>query len=46
MNEDPLPTEVTIDQGNLIRGVIKSLNENLFNVDYLTDDTWVAYFRT
>ena len=22
MNEDPLPTEVTIDQGNLIRGVI------------------------
>ena len=23
MNEDPLPTEVTIDQGNLIRGVIK-----------------------
>ena len=24
MNEDPLPTEVTIDQGNLIRGVIKS----------------------
>ena len=25
MNEDPLPTEVTIDQGNLIRGVIKKL---------------------
>ena len=24
MNEDLLPTEVTIDQGNLIRGVIKS----------------------
>ena len=24
MNEDPLPTKVTIDQGNLIRGVIKS----------------------
>ena len=35
MNEDPLPTEVTIDQGNLIRGVIKSWNENLLNVDYL-----------
>ena len=29
MNEDPLPTKVTIDQGNLIRGVIKSWNENL-----------------
>ena len=38
MNEDPLPTEVTIDQGNLIREVIKSWNENLLNVDYLMHD--------
>ena len=29
MNEDPLPTEVTIDQGNLIRGD-KKLGQNLF----------------
>ena len=38
MNEDPLPTKVTIDQGNLIRGVIKSWNENLLNVDHLSTD--------
>ena len=46
MDEDPLPTEVTIDQGNLMREVIKSWNENLLNVDYLMHDNWVAYFRT
>ena len=46
MNEDSLPTEVTIDQGNLIRGVIKSWDENLLNVNYLMHDNWVAYFRT
>ena len=28
MNEDPLQTEVTIDQGNLIGGVIKSLDKS------------------
>ena len=27
MNEDPLPTKVTIDQGNLIREVIKKLSK-------------------
>ena len=27
MNEDPLPTEVTIDQGNLMRGVIKKFGQ-------------------
>ena len=46
MNEDLLPTEITIDQGDLIRGVIKSWNENLLNVDFLMHDNWVAYFRT
>ena len=35
MNEDPLPTEVTIDRGNLTTGVINSWEENLLNVNYL-----------
>ena len=38
--------EVTIDQGNLTRGVIKSWYKNLLNVNYLMHDNWVAYFRT
>ena len=46
MNEDPLPTEITIDQGNLKRGVIKSWDKNLLNASYLMHDNWVAYFRT
>ena len=46
MNEDPLPTEVTIDQGNLIREVIKSWDEIHRNVISLMHDNWVAYFRT
>ena len=46
MNEDPLPTKVTIDQGNLKRGVIKSWDENILNINYLMHDNWVAYFRT
>ena len=46
MNEDLLPTEVTIDQGNLIRGVIKSWDGNLLNVNLLMHGNWVAYFRT
>ena len=29
MNDDPLPTEVTTDQGNLMRGVTKSWDKNL-----------------
>ena len=46
MNEDPLPTKVTIDQGNLIREVIKCWDEDLLNVDHLIHDNWVAYFKT
>ena len=46
MNEDLLPTKVTIDQGNLIRKVLRSLNEDLLNVDHLMHDNWVAYFKT
>ena len=45
MNEDPLPTEVTIDQGNLIRGVIKSWDKNLLNDDHLMHDNWVCVFQ-
>ena len=44
--ENLLPTKVTIDQGNLIREVIKSWNEDLLNVDHLMHDNWVAYFKT
>ena len=46
MKEDPLPTNVKIDQGNLIRGVIRSWDEDHLNVDYLMHDNWVAYFKT
>ena len=46
MNEDLLPTEVTIDQGNLIANVVKSWDENLLNIDHLMHDNWVAYFTT
>ena len=46
MNEDLLPTDVTIDQGNLIKGVIKNWDKNLLNVSYLMHVNWVAYFRT
>ena len=46
MNEDLLPTNITIDQGNLIRGVIKSRDEIHRNVSYLMHDNWFAYFRT
>ena len=37
MNENLLPTDVTIDQGNLIRGVIKSWDKNLLNVRCTTN---------
>ena len=46
MNENLLPTDVTIDQGNLIRVVVKSWDEIHRNVNYLMHDNWVAYFRT
>ena len=46
MNEDLLPTEITIDQGNLVRGVIKSWDKIHPNASFLMHDNWVAYFRT
>ena len=46
MNEDLLPTEVTIDQGNLIRKVIRSWDEDLLNVDHRVHGNWVVYFKT
>ena len=46
MNENLLLTEVTIDQGNLIRGVIKSWDKSHLNVDHPIHDNWVAYFTT
>ena len=46
MNEDLLPTKVTIDQGNLVRKVITSWNEDLLNVDHLMHDNWVVSFTT
>ena len=33
-------------QGNLIRDVLKSWDEDLLNVDCLMHDNWVAYFKT
>ena len=46
MNEDLLPTNVTIDRRNLLRGVIRSWDEDHLNVDYLMHGNWVAYFKT
>ena len=46
MNENLLPTDITIDQGDLIRVVVKSWDEIHRNVNYLMHDNWVAYFRT
>ena len=46
MNENLLPTDITIDQGNLIRVVVKRWDEIHRNVNYLIHDNWVAYFRT
>ena len=42
MNEDLLPTNITIDQGDLIRRVIKSWDEIHRNVSYLMHDNWDA----
>ena len=33
-------------QGDLVRNVIKNWNGDLLDVDHLTHDNWVAYFRT
>ena len=46
MKEDLLPTNVTIDRGNLIRGVIKSWDKSRLNVDHLMYGNWVVYFKT
>ena len=46
MKEDPLPMDVTIDQGNFKSGVIRSWDEDHLNVDRLMHDNWVVYFRT
>ena len=40
MNENLLPTDVTIDQGNLIRVVVKSWDEIHRNANYLMHDNW------
>ena len=41
-----LPTNVTIDRGNLGKGVIRSWERNHLNVDHLMHGNWVAYFKT
>ena len=41
--EKPVVCRVTIDQGNLVSKVITSWNRN---VDHLTHDNWVVYFKT
>ena len=46
MNESPLPTDITIAQGDLIANVVKSWDEIHRNVNYLIHDNCVAYFRT
>ena len=45
MNEDLLPTDITIDQGNLIRGVIKSWDKIHRNVSYLMHGNWGCVFQ-
>ena len=46
MKVNLLSTMVTIDRGNLVRNVITNWNEDLLDVDHLTHDNWVAYFKT
>ena len=38
--------KVTIDQGDVVRNVITSCNEDQLDVDHLTHGNWVAYFKT
>ena len=40
------PTKVTIDQGNLVKEMIKSWDEIHRNVSNLMHDSWVGYFKT
>ena len=44
--EDQLLTNVPIDRGNLVRGVIKSWDKSHLNVDHLMHGNWVVYFKT
>ena len=46
MNENLLPTKATTDQGNLVRKVITSWNEDLLNADHLMHVNWVVHFKT
>ena len=46
MKEDPLPTNVTIDRGNLGREVIGNWDKIRLFVNLLVHDNWVAFFRT
>ena len=45
MNEDLLPTNVTIDRGNLIREVIRSFDKSRLNVDHLMHGNWLCISR-
>ena len=44
--ENLSPMNVTIDRGKLTRGVKKSWDKSLLNVDHLMHDNWVVYFKT
>ena len=46
MKEDLLPTNVTIDRGNLMRGVIRSWDKSHLNADHLMHGNWVVCFKT
>ena len=46
MREDLLPTNVTIDQGNLVAGLMRSWDKSHLNVDHLMHGNWVVYFKT
>ena len=45
MYKDPLRMKVTNGQGNVIKGVMKSWDENHLNVDHLIQNNWVVYFK-
>ena len=44
MKENLLPMNVTIDRGNLGRGVIRNWDKFHLNVNHLMHDNWVVYF--
>ena len=46
MKEDLLPTNVTIDRGNLGREVIRNWDKIHLNVDHLMHGNWVVSFKT